>query len=301
MVQAERTTMSQVSSDELGRVRAPSRWKDFVNSLLKNKGALIGLVILLILATAAVTAPLITRYDPIDVDPVSRLQAPSREHWLGTDAFGRDIYTRVIYGTRISLPVGLIAVGIAAVSGTALGLTAGYYGGFLDSMIMRIIDIMLAFPNIMLALVIVAVLGPNIQNVMIAVGIGGIPQFTRLVRGSVLSAREHLYVEAARVIGLQDTRILYRHILPNVVSPSIVLATLSVGTAILAAAALSFLGLGAQPPTAEWGSMLAAGRRFLNTHWWVTTMPGIAIAVTVLSVNMFGDGLRDILDPRLRT
>lgn len=300
MAQAE-AQRSPLAVSDFGVTKPRSRRRDFVNSLIKNKGALIGLIILLLLILMALTAPFITRFDPIDVDPPSRLQPPSREHWLGTDVFGRDIYTRVVYGARISLPVGLIAVGISAIVGTTLGLIGGYYGKFLDGLIMRIVDIMLAFPNIMLALVVVAVLGPSIRNVMIAVGIGGIPQYTRLVRGSVLSARELLYVEAARVVGVPDWKILFRHILPNVVGPSVVLSTLSVGSAILAAAALSFLGLGAQPPAAEWGSMLADGRRFLNTHWWVTTMPGVAIAVTVLAVNMFGDGLRDILDPRLRT
>jgi peptide/nickel transport system permease protein len=277
-----------------------SRRKDFVFGLLRNKGALAGLIILIILILAAIFAPQITRYDPIVINPPERTQPPSREHWLGTDAFGRDIYTRVVYGARVSLPVGLIAVSIAASVGAVLGLVAGYYGKYIDAIIMRIIDIMLAFPNIMLALVIVAILGPSIRNVMIAVGIGEIPRYTRLVRGQVLSAREFLYVEAARVVGVPTPKILFRHILPNVVSPVVVLGTLSVGTAILAAAGLSFLGLGAQPPRPEWGAMLADGRQFLRSHWWVATMPGLAIAVTVLSINMFGDGLRDILDPRIR-
>lgn len=282
-------------------VQARSRRKDFVHGLMRNKGALAGLIILILLILAAIFAPLITTYDPIVIDPPSRTQPPSREHWLGTDGFGRDIYTRIVYGARVSLPVGLIAVSIAATAGAILGLIAGYYGRFADAIIMRVIDIMLAFPNIMLALVIVAILGPSIRNVMIAVGIGEIPRYTRLIRGQVLSARELLYVEAAKVIGVPTSKIMFRHILPNVVSPVIVLATLSVGSAILAAAGLSFLGLGAQPPRPEWGAMLADGRQFLRSHWWVATMPGIAIAITVLSINMFGDGLRDILDPRIRT
>ncbi|HUG14439.1 MAG TPA: ABC transporter permease [Thermomicrobiales bacterium] len=300
MAQTQAGSVS-LATAELELVKPRSRRREFTNSLVKNKGALIGLIILLILILAALSAPLITRYDPIEIDPPSRLLSPNRQHWFGTDVFGRDIYTRVIYGARISLPVGLIAVAISAIIGTTLGMIGGYYGKLVDGIIMRIVDIMLAFPNIMLALVVVAILGPNIRNVMIAVGIGGIPQYTRLVRGSVLSARELLYVEAARVVGVPEMKILFRHVLPNVIGPSVVLSTLSVGTAILAAAGLSFLGLGAQPPEPEWGSMLADGRRFLNTHWWVTTMPGVAIAITVLAVNMFGDGLRDILDPRLRT
>jgi peptide/nickel transport system permease protein len=282
-------------------VRVRSRRRDFVRGLLGNKGALAGLIVLILLILAAIFAPLITTYDPIVIDPPNRTAPPSRDHWLGTDGFGRDIYTRIVYGARVSLPVGLIAVSIAATVGAVLGLIAGYYGRLADAVIMRVIDVMLAFPNIMLALVIVAILGPSIRNVMIAVGIGEIPRYTRLIRGQVLSARELLYVEAAKVIGVPTSKIMFRHILPNVVSPVIVLATLSVGSAILAAAGLSFLGLGAQPPRPEWGSMLADGRQFLSSHWWVATMPGIAIAITVLSINMFGDGLRDILDPRIRS
>ncbi|HEX5164213.1 MAG TPA: ABC transporter permease [Thermomicrobiales bacterium] len=285
----------------LGTVKPRSRSREILRGLVRNKGALAGLIILIVMILGAVFAPLITTYDPIKIDPPSRTLPPSRDHWLGTDAFGRDIYTRIVYGGRVSLPVGLIAVAIAASVGALLGLIAGYYGRWADGIIMRLIDILLAFPNIMLALIIVAILGPNIRNVMIAVGVGAIPAYTRLIRGQVLSARELLYVEAAKVIGVPTSKIMYRHILPNVVSPVIVLGTLSVGTAILAAAGLSFLGLGAQPPRPEWGSMLADGRQFLRSHWWVATMPGMAIALTVLSINMFGDGLRDILDPRIRS
>lgn len=278
----------------------PNHRRGLFRDLLRNSGAVIGVALLLVVIGAAVAAPYITRYDPIKINPPDRIQAPSREHWLGTDQFGRDIFTRVVYGARISLPVGLIAVVIASLVGTLLGLLAGYYGRFLDAIVMRLIDTMLAFPGILLALVVVAILGASLPNVMIAVGVGEIPRYTRLVRGSVLSAREALYVDAARVTGVRDATILYRHILPNVVGPIVVLATLSVGTAILAAAGLSFLGLGAQPPRPEWGSMLADGRQFLSSQWWIATMPGLAIALTVLAVNMAGDGLRDVLDPRLR-
>jgi peptide/nickel transport system permease protein len=277
-----------------------SQGREFWIGIKRSNGALIGITILGLLILAAIFAPVITSFDPIAIDPPKRLQPPSSEHWLGTDHFGRDIFTRVVYGARISLPVGLIAVTIAAVAGALLGLIAGYYGKFIDAFIMRVMDVMLAFPGIMLALLVVAILGPSLRNVMIAVGIGSIPRFTRLIRGSVLSARENVYVEAAKVIGAPDSVILYRHILPNVISPVIVLATLSVGTAILSAAGLSFLGLGAQPPDPEWGAMLADGRQFLRSQWWVSTMPGIAIALTVLSVNLAGDGLRDVLDPRMR-
>lgn len=279
-------------------LRPRSKRRDFIRQLLKNKGAVLGLMTLIVLSLAALFAPLITQYDPIIVDPPSRLQGPSEEHWLGTDPFGRDLFSRVVYGARVSLPVGIIAVLISASFGTVFGLISGYYGRITDGIIMRFIDILLAFPDLLLSLVVVAVLGPSLRNVMIAVGIGGIPRYTRLVRGSVLASRELLYVEAAEVIGATDRSILFRHILPNVIGPAVVLSTLSVGSAILAAAGLSFLGLGAQPPTPEWGAMLAQGRQFLRTDPLVTTVPGVAIMVTVLSVNLLGDGLRDVLDPR---
>jgi peptide/nickel transport system permease protein len=282
-------------------VRSRSRGREFVRGLSKNPGAMIGLAILVLMILGAIFAPLITQHEPNIINPRDRLQSPGGEHWLGADPFGRDLYTRIVYGARVSLPIGIIAVVISASFGIVLGLISGYYGRIVDGVIMRLIDIMLAFPGILLALVVVAILGPNLRNVMVAVGIGGIPRYTRLVRGSVLSSRELVYVEAARVVGVPDRKILYRHILPNVVGPSVVLSTISVGSAILSAAGLSFLGLGAQPPTAEWGSMLADGRQFLRTDPWVTTVPGVAIMLTVLSVNLFGDGLRDILDPRLRT
>ena len=277
-----------------------SRWRRMVHSLIQNKGALIGLVILCLLVLVAILAPLIARYNPSKINPPAQLQPPSTTHWMGTDEFGRDLYARIVYGARISLPVGFIAVAISAIGGTVLGLVAGYYGKVVDGVIMRCVDIMLAFPSILLALVVVAILGTNLQNVMIAVGVSGIPSYSRLIRGSVLSARENVYVDAARVVGVPDRLILTRHILPNVIAPTVVYSTLSIGYAILAAAGLSFLGLGAQPPTPEWGSMLATGRQFLQSDPWVTSMPGLAIMVTVLSVNLFGDGLRDILDPRLR-
>lgn len=295
-----KTTTDVAAPLQTQATRVRSRRGDFIRGILRNRGAVIGLTILVILILGAVLAPVITTYDPIEINPPDRLQSPSGEHWLGTDPFGRDLFTRMVYGARVSLPVGIIAVVISACFGVVLGLVSGYYGRIVDGIIMRLMDIMLAFPGILLALVIVAILGPNLRNVMIAVGIGGIPRYTRLVRGSVLSSREHVYVEAARVVGVPDRKILFRHIMPNVIGPTVVLSTLSVGTAILSAAGLSFLGLGAQPPSPEWGSMLADGRQFLRTNPWVTSVPGLAIMFTVLSVNMFGDGLRDVLDPRLR-
>jgi peptide/nickel transport system permease protein len=274
--------------------------RDVLRQLGKHKGAMSGLIILMLLTLIALSAPRLAPYDPLKVQARKALQPPSAEFLLGTDQYGRDVLSRTIYGTRISLMVGLISVGIAAVCGLVIGLVAGYYGGVIDSLLMRLMDIMLAFPGILLALAIVGILGPSLANLMIAVGISAIPAYARLVRGSVLSATQHLYVEAARVVGCGNRKILFRHILPNVAAPVIVLGTLGMGTAILSAAALSFLGLGSQPPTPEWGRMLSEGRAYLREQWWIATTPGVAILITVLAMNLLGDGLRDALDPRLK-
>ena len=268
--------------------------------LLRNRGAVAGLVLLVLLALVAVFAPLLPLQDPIQIDPIHALYSPGTPFLFGSDQYGRDVLSRVVYGGRVSLVVGPIAVGIGIVPGVVTGLLAGYYAGWVDVILMRLIDIMLAFPGILLALGIVAVLGPSLTSLMIAVGISSIPTYARLTRGSVLSARQNLYVDAARVVGARDGEILIRHILPNVVAPVIVVATLGVGAAILVAATLSFLGLGSQPPTAEWGRMLSEGRQYLREQWWIATFPGLAIMLTVLALNMLGDGLRDALDPRLR-
>lgn len=268
--------------------------------LIRNKTAMTGLAVLIILASLAVIAPTIAPYDPDEVDILHQLEPPSPVHLLGTDLYGRDILSRIFFGGRITLVVGLISVAIAAFIGIILGLISGYYGGIADSLIMRFVDILLSFPRVLLALTIVGMLGPGLLNVMIAVGIAGITGYARLVRGTVLSTREEVYVEAARAIGCPDMKILFRHILPNVVGPVIVLATLDVASAVLAASSLSFLGLGVQPPTAEWGYMLNEGRNYLRSAPWITFFPGMTIMISVLSINMLGDGLRDALDPRLK-
>jgi ABC-type dipeptide/oligopeptide/nickel transport system permease subunit len=267
----------------------------------RNRGAVLGLLVVGILLIAAALAPLLAPHEPTHVDSDQLLRPPGRGHLLGTDQYGRDVLSRILHGATSSLQVGIISVGIAALGGLLLGLLSGFYGRWVDLAVMRVIDVMLAFPSILLALGIVAVLGPSLNNVMLAVGIAGIPVYTRLVRGQVLATKSLAYVEAARTVGCGDVRIVGRHILPNIVAPVIVVATLGIAGGILTGAALSFLGLGAQPPSSEWGAMLSDGRSFLRQAWWVTTFPGLAITITVLAINMVGDGLRDALDPRLKT
>jgi peptide/nickel transport system permease protein len=278
--------------------RGPVR--EAMRQLRRSPGAMAGAILFGLLVVTAVLAPWIAPHDPIRMSPNDILTAPNSTYLLGTDQYGRDVLSRILLGTPISLTLGLISVGIAAAVGTCVGLSVGYWGGMTDKVAMRVIDVMMAFPGILLALAVVAVLGPGLYNVMIAVGISGIPTYARMVRGSVLSAKENLYVDAARALGAVDVTIMWRHVLPNVVAPIIVLATLGLGTAILSGASLSYLGLGAQPPTPEWGSMLSTGRDYLRSQWWISTFPGLAIMVTVMAVNLLGDGLRDALDPRLR-
>jgi peptide/nickel transport system permease protein len=270
-------------------------------ALVRQRGALLGLLILAALGTMAVAAPWLAARDPIRTAAREALQPPGARFLLGSDQFGRDVGSRVVYGARVSLLVGVISVSIAVALGAPLGLVSGYYGGRLDALIMRVMDVLLAFPGILLALAIVSVLSPGLGNVMIAVGLSAVPGYARLVRATVLAAREHLYVEAARALGGRDGGILVRDILPNVVAPLIVTATLGLGGAILSAAALSFLGLGSQPPQPEWGRMLSEGLDYLREAWWISTFPGLGILLTVLAMNLVGDGLRDVLDPRLKT
>ena len=268
--------------------------------LMRQRGAVLGLAILAALALMALAAPWLSPRDPIKTSPREALQAPGPRFLLGSDQYGRDVASRALHGARLSLTVGLISVSIAVGLGTPVGLMSGYYGGRVDGFVMRVVDVLLAFPGILLALAIVSVLSPGLNNVMIAVGLSAVPNYARLVRASVLSAREQLYVEAARALGSRDLSIVTRYILPNVVAPLIVTGTLGLGTAILSAAALSFLGLGSQPPQPEWGRMLSEGRDYLREAWWISTVPGLGIMLTVLAMNLLGDGLRDVLDPRLK-
>lgn len=273
--------------------RIPTAWRIFA----RNRGAVVGTVILLAWAGAAICAPALAPYDPLGLTGPSR-QPPSAAHPLGTDLLGRDVLSRLIFGGRISLAIGLISVAIGASTGSLMGLIAGYYGGRLDGALMRLVDAMLAFPGLLLALVVIASVGPGLQNVMLAVGISSVPLYARLVRGSSLAVREVEYVQAARVLGAPDRRVMFRHILPNVLGPLIVLSTLQVGNAILIGSALSYLGMGAQPPTPEWGLMTSDGQAYLADAWWISTFPGLAIFSAVIAVNLLGDGLRAALDPR---
>ncbi|MHB8156251.1 MAG: ABC transporter permease [Desulfocucumaceae bacterium] len=273
---------------------------DFWKRLKKNRLALISLAFLIVLITVAVLAPVMAPYDPYDGDMPMSLKGPGPGHLLGTDELGRDIFSRIIYGARISLRVGIIAVTIALGAGMFFGSVAGYYGGRLDNLIMRFMDIMLAFPSLLLAIAFMMVLGKGIENAIIAIAIVSVPEYARIVRGSVLSVKENEYIQAARTIGCNDGQIIFRHILPNVMAPLIVRSTLGISSAILDTAALGFLGLGVQPPYAEWGTMLGSGRGYLFNAPHLVTFPGIAITLTVMAFNLLGDGLRDALDPRLR-
>jgi ABC-type dipeptide/oligopeptide/nickel transport system permease subunit len=257
----------------------------------------VSLVVLAVIAAGTLLAPWLTPYDPLAMDYESRLLAPSFTHPFGTDLFGRDVLSRVLHGARISLSVGLLAALLAALPGLLLGLLSGYYGGWFDRVVMRLTDLALSFPSLILALGIVAILDPGLVNVTIAVGVAGIPGYVRLVRGSVLSVKEALYVEAAQAIGCRDRRIILRHILPNILASVLVLATMDVAWAILRATSLSFLGLGAQPPTPEWGAMIDEGRELLRRAPWVSLAPSAVMMLAVLSLNLAGDALQDIMDP----
>jgi dipeptide transport system permease protein len=293
---------STVSTDPSRRARLAEFWYYFS----ENRGAVIGLVFFVFLVLLAVFAPWVAPHDPVAqyrdavlVPPVWQ-EGGRAGFLLGTDAVGRDMLSRLIYGTRFSLFVGVIVTTLSLVGGIALGVIAGYFRGWVDTVIMRVMDIILAFPSLLLALVLVAVLGPGLVNAMIAIALVFQPHFVRLTRAAVMSEKTRDYVVAAKVAGAGHGRLMFKTILPNCMAPLIVQATLSFSSAILDAAALGFLGMGAQPPTPEWGTMLAEAREFISSHWWVVTLPGIAILITVLAINLMGDGLRDALDLKLK-
>ena len=285
-------------------IAAPKKKKSALQEIWRrikrSKLAVAGLAIIVALVLTALFADVIAPYTYDQQNLKEAFLSPSLKHLFGTDEFGRDIFSRVVYGSRISLQVGFIAVGISLVSGGILGALAGYYGGKVDQLIMRAMDILLSIPGILLAISIVAALGPGLVNLMIAVGISSIPQYARIVQASVLSIREQEFVEAARAVGSSDFRIIFKHIIPNVLAPLIVQSTLGIATAILTAAGLSFIGLGIQPPTPEWGAMLSGGRGYIRNYWFMTMFPGLAIMITIFGLNLLGDGLRDALDPRLK-
>ncbi|MBV9171590.1 MAG: ABC transporter permease [Chloroflexi bacterium] len=280
--------------------QAPSPWTAARRRFVRSRTGLIGAIVLVVVILAAVFAGQVAPYSPTRQDFRVERQAPSAAHLMGTDEFGRDVLSRVIWGAQASLQAGATAATIALAAGLILGMLAAYYGGRTDNVVMRVMDVILAFPYILLAIAVVAILGPGLRNAMIAIGIVYIPHYARVVRGAVLAVRGRDYVEAARALGAADRRVMLQHVLPNTLAPVIVQTTLNVGAAIIDTAGLSFLGLGTQPPTPDWGNMLAAGRNYVIDAPWIATFPGLAILVTVLAFNLMGDALRDAFDPRLR-
>jgi peptide/nickel transport system permease protein len=277
-----------------------SIWLDVWRRLRKNKAAMVGLGIVILLFLVAIFADVIAPFTYFEQDLRNRFALPSAVHWFGTDEFGRDIFSRVVHGSRISLRVGFITIMFSVALGGLLGSLAGFYGGLIDNIIMRFTDVILAIPNILLAIAVVAALGNDLNMIMVAVGIGSMPQYARILRASVLTLRDQEFVEAARAGGANDFRLITKHIIPNALAPIIVQATLGVAGAILTVAALSFIGIGLSPPTPEWGAMLSSGRHFIRDYTHLTTFPGLAIMIVILGLNMFGDGLRDALDPKLK-
>jgi ABC-type dipeptide/oligopeptide/nickel transport system permease subunit len=276
-----------------------SPWVMAMRRFLRNRMVVLALTVLALLALSAIFAPSLTEFDPLGRDIPNRLSPPTARNWLGTDALGRDLYTRMLYGGRMSLYLGLVSVALSLSLGVTLGLLAGYLGGIVDATIMRLIDLILAFPGILFAIWLVAMLGPGVNQVIFANAIFGLPAFARVVRGSVLAIKNADYVQAARSIGAPGGRIILSHMLPNVLAPIVVMASFNTSQAILVAASLSFLGLGPQPPMPEWGSLLADGMTYIRSAWWLTVFPGAALTLTVLSSNLIGDGLRDALDPQM--
>lgn len=279
-----------------------SQWVSVWKRLKKNKMAVAGLIILSLICFLAVFADVFFDYETMVIQQSAalRLKPPSPQHWLGTDEVGRDILARIVHGARVSLPVAFATIVIASVAGGILGAVAGYGSKMADNLIMRFMDIFLAIPSILMSIALVSALGPSMGNLLLAISISNIPPFARIVRSSVLTIRNEEYIEAARAIGAHDWRIIFRHIIPNCMAPIIVQVTLCIAGSILSIASLSFIGLGIQPPTPEWGSMLSGGRQYIRYAWWVCAFPGIAIMLTILSLNLLGDGLRDALDPKMK-
>jgi peptide/nickel transport system permease protein len=286
------------NKNNLSTAAAAKTANPFWYKIRRNPLTLFGLFLLLLILLLSAFAPLISPYDPTKIDIPARFSPPSAEHWFGTDEVGRDIFTRILYGARLSLGVGVAVVVCAGLIGTIIGAISGYFGGKLDQVIMRLMDIVLAFPALVLAMAIAATLGPNLQNAMIAIAIIKIPVYVRLARAETLALREKLYVKAAVTFGIKPWRIIARHIVPNAISPVIIQVTLDIGDAILLVATLGFLGLGAQPPTPEWGAMISIGWKHLLDYWWYPTFPGLALFLASCGFNLIGDGIRDILDPK---
>lgn len=299
-MQAGATVESKRGIDVVRTRRTRGPLQRLLHAVRHNPTGVAGGVILLLLVLMAIGAPFVASASPTETHFATRLKAPSLAHPFGTDDLGRDVLSRVIWGARLSLSAGILAVAIAVVFGTIVGMISGYYRGIVDTVIMRLTDLFMALPGILLSMVFIFALGRSLSSVMVAVGLSAIPYYARLTRGSVLAAREQPYVEAARVLGASDRAIMFRHVLPNILAPLLVVATLGLGSTILAIAGLSFLGLGAQPPSAEWGVIVSDGRSRLQTAWWISTFGGVAIMIAVLAINLLGDGLRDAFDPRLR-
>jgi peptide/nickel transport system permease protein len=292
--------MATIAAAPLPMAKHRSEWRRSVRTLTRNRLVIAGLAMCVLVVLVAIFAPVLAPYNPIANNVRAALQRPSALYYFGTDRFGRDVFSRVIYASRTSLLVALVSTSLAAVVGVALGLVSGYFGGMVDTLAGRLMDILFSFPALLLAIAIAAMLGPSVKNAVIALAVVYVPLFGRIIRGSTLAERDKEYVEAARVLGASTPRIIFRHVFPSILSPLIVQGTITFSNAILIEASLSFLGLGTQPPSPSWGTMLAEGRSFLETAPWMSIFPGIAIMLAVFSFNILGDGIRDVLDPRAR-
>ena len=282
------------------RLGAPTGWRGLVRTFNANKISWIGLVLFVLIVVIAVAAPMLTKFDPIDQDVMAQLQGPSEAHLFGTDEYGRDIWARLIYGARISLIIGIVSTLVAMVVGSIIGILAGWYGGRLDAVVMQIMDVLLAFPSLILGLIVVAMLGPSMTNLIIAIALTSIPPFARIARAPTISLREREYIEACRALGYSDARILTLHILPNILSDILVMGSLWLANAIRTEASLAFIGLGVKPPTPTWGGMIRSGFENILDNAWLAVVPSIAILLVIFALNLLGDGLRDALDPKLR-